>query len=455
MRAISRPVSRIAGTVRAPGDKSCSHRAVMMAAVAEGASTVTGLLEGEDVLNTAKAARALGAGVERTGPGEWRIEGVGARGFSSPEGDLDFGNSGTGARLMMGLVGGHDVTARFIGDASLSSRPMERVLKPLRDMGVTAETAPGGRLPAVIRGGRLKAIRYAPPEASAQVKSAVLLAGLRADGVTVVEEKEATRDHTERMLRAFGVLVNVKPRPDAGPVVSLRGGQGLRGIAAVVPGDPSSAAFAAAAALIAGEGEAAVAGMLDNRTRGGFFEAAAAMGASLRAAPDGQATGEDTVSVIARASRLKGVALDPALVPSMIDELPIFAVLAAFAEGETRVTGAAELRVKESDRIKAICAMLSANGVMVEELPDGFVVKGCGARGVPGGGTVETRHDHRIAMSALVMGTAAKAAVAVDDIAMIATSYPEFFDHMAALGADVEQQSDSQGSRQEASDRTR
>jgi 3-phosphoshikimate 1-carboxyvinyltransferase len=437
MRAISRPVGRISGSVRAPGDKSCSHRAVMMAAVATGVSTITGLLEGEDVLNTAKAVKALGAGVERTGAGAWRIEGVGTRGFSSPAGDLDFGNSGTGARLMMGLVGGHEVTARFVGDASLSSRPMERVLKPLREMGVVADTASGGRLPAIIRGGRLKAIRYAPPEASAQVKSAVMLAGLRADGVTVVEEKEATRDHTERMLRAFGVEVGVEQRAGKGPVVSVRGGQMLKGMAAAVAGDPSSAAFAIAAALIAGEGEASVTGMLDNRTRTGFLDAAAAMGAKLRSEGDGQATGEDTVRVIAGASRLKGIALDPALVPSMIDELPVFAVLAAFADGKTKVTGAAELRVKESDRIKAICAMLSVNGVGVEELPDGFIVSGCGPGGVPGGGLVEARHDHRIAMSALVMGASARKEVAVDDIAMIATSYPEFFDHMAALGARI------------------
>ena len=409
----------------------------MMAAVAAGGSTITGLLEGEDVLNTAKAVRALGAQVARTGPGAWTIEGVGLKGFSMPQADLDFGNSGTGARLMMGLVGGHDVSARFVGDASLSSRPMERVLKPLREMGVTAETAPGGRLPAMIRGGRLKAIRYAPPEASAQVKSAVMLAGLRADGVTIVEEKEATRDHTERMLRAFGVEVKVEQRPHGGPVVSLRGGQMLKSLKADVAGDPSSAAFALAMALIAGEGGASVTGMLDNRTRTGFIDAARAMGAELRTEEDGQATGEDTVRVIASPSRLRGVALDPALVPSMIDELPIFAVLAAFADGKTIVTGAAELRVKESDRIKAICAMLAVNGVEVQELPDGFVVTGRRPRGVPGGGTVETRHDHRISMSALVMGSAAQDAVTVDDIAMIATSYPEFFDHMSALGADV------------------
>lgn len=438
MRAYSRPVARIAGSVRAPGDKSCSHRAVMMAAVAAGESTVTGLLEGEDVLNTARAVKALGAGVERTGQGAWTIAGVGAKGFTTPSGDLDFGNSGTGARLMMGLVGGHEVTARFIGDASLSSRPMERVLKPLREMGVSAETAPGGKLPAVIRGGKLKAIRYAPPEASAQVKSAIMLAALRADGVTVVEEKEPTRDHTERMLRAFGVDVGVEQRAQGGPIVSVKGGQTLRAIrGASVAGDPSSAAFAIAMALIAGEGDARVTGMLDNRTRTGFLDAAKAMGADVRAEEDGQATGEDTVRIIAKASRLRGISLDPALVPSMIDELPIFAVLASFAEGQTKVTGAAELRVKESDRIKAICAMLAANGVAVEELPDGFIVTGRGPRGVAGGGVVETRHDHRIAMSALVMGSAAKNAVSVDDIAMIATSYPEFFDHMATLGADV------------------
>ncbi len=437
MRAISSQVSQIVGAIRAPGDKSCSHRAVMMAAVAEGESTISGLLEGEDVINTAKAAKALGADVERTGQGAWRIRGVGAQGFSNPKGDLDFGNSGTGARLMMGLVGGHDVSACFVGDVSLSSRPMERVLKPLREMGVKAKTAAGGKLPAVISGGNLTAIRYAPPEASAQVKSAVMLAGLRARGVTVVEEKEATRDHTERMLRAFGVEVGVEERADKGPAISVRGGQMLKGMAARVAGDPSSAAFAIAAGLIAAGGSATVTGMLDNQTRGGFFEAAIEMGADIRTAADSLATGEVTVAKTGSASRLKGITLNPHLVASMIDELPIFAVLAAFAEGKTRVTGAAELRVKESDRIKAICAMLSVNGVEVEELPDGFIVTGRGARGVPGGGAVATLHDHRIAMSALVMGSAAKQAVAVDDIAMIATSYPEFFDHMAALGADI------------------
>jgi 3-phosphoshikimate 1-carboxyvinyltransferase len=411
----------------------------MMAGVAAGTSRITGLLEGQDVLDTARAMAALGAEVERTGPGAWRVAGVGEAGFRSPKNDLDFGNSGTGVRLMMGLMGGHDISVRCIGDASLSARPMERVLRPLREMGVRAETAPGGRLPVKLTGGNLKAIRYAPPEPSAQVKSAVMLAGLRADGVTVVEEREATRDHTERMLRAFGVEVGVAPRAEGGPVVSLRGGQKLIGGDAAVAGDPSSAAFAVAAGLIAREGETTVSGMLNNRTRTGLFDAIAEMGGDIACAADGKATGEDTARVTVRASRLKGIKLDPALVSSMIDELPVFAALAAFAEGDTHVTGAAELRVKESDRIKAICAMLAANGVAVDELPDGFVVHGLGPQGAPGGGLVEARHDHRIAMSALVMGTAAKAPVSVDDVAMIATSYPGFFVHMAALGADMEQ----------------
>lgn len=436
MRATSRPVNVVSGGVRAPGDKSCSHRALMMAAIAQGVSEVSGLLEGEDVINTARAVAALGAGVERKGRGRWSVEGVGRRGLSSPISDLDFGNSGTGARLMMGLVAGHELTARFVGDASLSSRPMERVLRPLREMGLTAETAPGGRLPARLTGGTLQAIRYAPPEASAQVKSAILLAGLRARGVTSVEEKEATRDHTERMLRAFGVEVAVEVRDQGGPIVSVRGGQELKAGEAIVAGDPSSAAFALAAGWVAG-GETVVSGMLDNVTRTGFLSAAREMGATVAVSPDGLATGEETVRAVATGSKLRGIRLDPALVPSMIDELPIFSVLAAFAEGETLVTGAAELRVKESDRIRAICAMLTTNGVRVDELEDGFRVHGCGPRGVPGGGLVEARHDHRIAMSALVMGMAARAPVSVDDVDMIATSYPEFFEHMAFLGADL------------------
>ncbi|MBI1339344.1 3-phosphoshikimate 1-carboxyvinyltransferase [bacterium] len=435
---IARAAPVIRGSIEAPGDKSCSHRALMMAAVADGRSTIRGLLDADDVLATANAMAALGAGVSREGD-VWRIEGVGRDGMHQPETPLDFGNSGTGVRLTFGLAAGYPISAEFVGDASLSARPMERVLAPLREMGAQAEASAGGRLPVRLSGGRLRSIRFAPPQASAQVKSAVLLAGLKADGVTVIEEKEATRDHTERMLRAFGVEVEVSQRDGAGPVVSLLGGQTLKGTEAVIPGDPSSAAFAIAAALIARDGGVEVRNVMTNPTRDGFFKAAAAMGADLRAGVGGAATGEVCTSWRAGPSALKGIDLDPAVVASMIDELPIFAVLAAFAEGRTRVTGAQELRVKESDRIKAICAMLEANGVGVEELEDGFVVHGCGPGGPPGGGRVETRHDHRIAMSALVMGGAAKAPVAVDDVSMIATSYRDFPEHMASLGARIEQ----------------
>ncbi len=409
----------------------------MLAAAAAGRSEIEGLLEGEDVLNTARALAALGARVDRLGPGRWRIEGVGAAGFATPAGDLDFGNSGTGVRLMMGLIGGHDVSVRMIGDQSLSARPMERVLAPLREMGVKAEASEGGRLPVTLSGGGLKAIRYAPPQASAQVKSAVLLAGLGAEGETVVEEKEATRDHTERMLRAFGVEVDVEEREGAGPLVKVRGGQKLLAAKADVPGDPSSAAFALGAALISPDADVTVEAVMDNVTRVGFFAAAEALGANLEYEFGGVATGEELVHVRARSSKLTGAVIDPSLAPSMIDEYPILAVLAAFAEGETVVSGAEELRVKESDRIAAICSMLRANGVDVEERADGFVIQGCGPGGVPGGGTVEARHDHRIAMSALVMGTAARSPVAVDDVAMIATSYPDFFAHIKSLGADI------------------
>jgi 3-phosphoshikimate 1-carboxyvinyltransferase len=400
---------------------------------------ISAVLEGEDVLNTARACAALGAEVTRIGTGQWTVRGVGARGFTSPAGVLDFGNAGTGSRLMMGLAGGYPLEATFDGDASLRSRPMERVLKPLREMGVHATTAEGGRLPVRIRGGRLTAIRYAPPVASAQVKSAVLLAGLNAEGTTEVHEAKFTRDHTERMLTGFGAEVATTLTAEGGATIRLTGGQRLSAQAVVVPGDPSSAAFALAAGVIAPAGEVAVLGVMANPTRTGFMTALAAMGADLSWQADATSTGggEVTGRWSARASHLKGITLDPALVPSMIDELPILAVCAAFATGETRVTGAEELRVKESDRIRATVALLRANGVEADELPDGFVVQGCGPGKVPGGGLVETRHDHRIAMSGLVMGMAAQRAVTVDDTAMIATSYPAFLADMAAFGADI------------------
>jgi len=433
----SHPVKSIQGRVRAPGDKSCSHRAFILGGMAGGVTRVTGMLEGDDVLRTGQAVQALGAKVTQTGPGEWTIEGVGERGFSRPYVPLDFGNSGTGSRLMMGAMGGYDLKAEITGDASLSARPMNRILAPLRDMGVRDTAGPDGQLPFTLYGKRgLNAITYTPPHASAQVKSAILLAGLNADGVTEVLEKRATRDHTERMLRGFGARVDVERTASGGRNVSLRGGQRLSGIETAIPGDPSSAAFLAAAALISGKARAEVTGVMSNEARSGVYDAFTMMGAEIGADSVGEAAGERMIDLSVESGGLKGIAVPPALVPAMIDEFPILAVVAAFADGETVVTGAEELRVKETDRITATVDMLRVNGVEVEERPDGFIIQGCDGP-PPGGGLVETRHDHRIAMSALVMGTAAQAPVSVDDVSMIDTSYPAFMSDMAALGADI------------------
>lgn len=433
----SYPVKRLAGAVRAPGDKSCSHRALIFGGLAEGESRFTGLLEGDDVLRTGAAMQALGATVTRTGPGEWEVTGVGPRGLSSPKDVLDFGNSGTGSRLMIGVMAGFELTAALTGDASLCSRPMNRVLNPLRQMGLKDTAAPDGRLPFSLTGSRaLNAIRYAPPQASAQVKSAVLLAGLNAEGETIVVEAKPTRDHTERMLQGFGAKLNFATSADGAHEIGLAGGQRLRGLEAAIPGDPSSAAFLIAAGILSPGGDVMVEGVMSNPTRSGFYDAVNLMGAGLGAEERGEAAGERLVDLHAGYASLKGIAVPEALVASMIDEFPILAVLAAFAEGETRVTGAEELRVKESDRIGAVVAMLRVNGVEIEEIPDGFIVQGCGGP-PPGGGLVETRHDHRIAMSALIMGTAAQNPVSVDDVSMIDTSYPEFMAHMKALGGDI------------------
>ncbi len=432
----SRPVKQITGTLRAPGDKSCSHRALILSGLATGTSEISGLLEGEDVLNTGRVMAALGAEVERVGDGAWQVKGVGEAGLQSPTVDLDFGNSGTGSRLMLGVVAGYPITARFVGDESLSGRPMGRVLDPLSDMGISYEAAEGKRLPLTLTGrGDLSAIAYQPPHASAQVKSCVLLAGLNAQGVTEVRESRITRDHSERMLRGFGAEVSSTRDGDAN-LVSIQGGQSLVAQETVVPGDPSSAAFLAAAAMISPRGGVVVEGLMSNETRDGFYRAATLMGAPVGAEDTGTAAGERLIDMSFESADLKGTQIPIELVPSMIDEFPILAVLAAFATGTTVVKGAAELRVKESDRISAVVNMLRVNGVEVEETADGFIVEGC-AGAVPGGGLVETHHDHRIAMSALVMGTAAQAPVRIDYAAMIATSYPEFMDHMRTLGADI------------------
>jgi 3-phosphoshikimate 1-carboxyvinyltransferase len=434
----SHPVRRLSGSIRAPGDKSCSHRALIFGGLARGTSRFTGLLEGDDVIRTGAAMQALGATVTRTGPGAWEVTGVGPGGLTSPAAPLDFGNSGTGSRLMMGVMAGFDLTAALTGDASLSSRPMNRVLKPLREMGLRDTAGPDGRLPFSLTGSNaLKAIRYAPPQASAQVKSAVLLAGLNAEGTTVVAEAKPTRDHTERMLQGFGAKLGFTTQPGSGESeISIEGKQPLFAVDAAIPGDPSSAAFLIAAGILSPQGDVMVEGVMSNPTRSGFYDVANLMGAHLGAEERGQAAGERLIDLHAGYADLKGIAVPERLVASMIDEFPILAVLAAFASGETRVTGADELRVKESDRIKAIVAMLRVNGVGVEETADGFIVEGCGGP-VPGGGLVATHHDHRIAMSALVMGTAAQKPVSVDDVSMIDTSYPEFLGHMKMLGAEI------------------
>lgn len=432
----SHPVLSISGTLRAPADKSCSHRALILGGLAEGVTEISGLLEGEDVLNTGRVMASLGAAVERLGEGRWRVEGVGSKGLRQPTRDLDFGNAGTGSRLMMGVVAGFPISARFIGDASLSGRPMGRVLDPLSQMGATYEAREGKRLPLLLQGrSDLRAIAYTPPHASAQVKSCLLLAGLNADGETVVHESRMTRDHSEKMLRGFGAVVGVK-RAGSGAEVSIVGRQALQAVETRVPGDPSSAAFLAAAAMLSARGGVLVEGVMSNETRDGFFRAAVMMGAKVGAEDQGDAAGERLIDMSFESADLNGIQVPVDLVSSMIDEFPILSVLAAQASGETVISGAEELRVKESDRISAVVNMLRVNGVEVEERPDGMVIQGCGGQ-IPGGGLVTTHHDHRIAMSAMIMGTVAQKPVSIDDASMIATSYPDFRAHMTALGADI------------------
>lgn len=432
----SHPVNTLSGIVRAPGDKSCSHRALILGGLAHGASQFSGLLEGEDVLRTGRAMAQLGAKIEQTGPGAWRIEGAGQAGLATPKGILDFGNSGTGSRLIMGIIAGHAIKAELSGDASLRARPMNRILIPLRLMGAVDTASEAGRMPFVLTGSdRLAAIDYSPPQASGQVKSAILLAGLYAKGTSIVREARPTRDHSERMLRGFGAEVGTQ-RKDAARIISVQGGQTLHAIETAIPGDPSSAAFLLAAAMISPAGNVLVEGVMSNETRDGFLQAAAMMGARLGAEETGQACGERITDIQTSSTSLSAIEVPARLVPAMIDEFPILAVLAAFAKGETKITGAEELRVKETDRIKAIVDMLRVNGVAADETEDGFVIEGCDGP-PPGGGLVETRGDHRIAMSALVMGSAAQAPVSVDDVSMIETSYPAFLSDMASLSANI------------------
>jgi len=410
---------------------------MILGALASGVTEVEGLLEGDDVLATAAAMRAFGAMVESLGGGHWRIEGRG--GFAEPADVIDCGNAGTGVRLIMGAAAGFALAATFTGDKSLRGRPMNRVLKPLGQMGATWICREGGRLPLTLKGGGLTAMRYRLPEPSAQVKSAVLLAGLHAEGVTEVIEPEATRDHTERMLRAFGARVDVTDEAD-GRHIRLAGGQPLTGTRIVVPGDPSSAAFPLVAAIITPGSEVTVEGVLLNPLRIGLIDTLREMGADLRIENAREEGGEQVGDIVARHSALRGVVVPPERAPSMIDEYPILAVAAAYADGPTVMRGIGELRVKESDRIAMMAAGLSACGVGVEEEPEGLIVAGTARanHAVRGGGLVHTHGDHRIAMSHLILGLGAEQAVAVDEPGMIATSFPGFGALMAGLGAEIE-----------------
>ncbi len=422
----------LSGVARAPGDKSISHRALILGAMATGVTEIEGLLEGDDILATARAVEAFGAVVERLGEGRWRVTGQG--GFKQPAGVIDCGNAGTGVRLLMGAAAGYPITTTFDGDASLRKRPMKRVAGPLAEMGARFDWREAeDRLPVAAMGGALTAIDYRQTVASAQIKSAILLAGLNADGVTTVTEFEPSRDHTERMLRAFGVEVGVFPLA-AGWRVGIRGGQSLTGTAVAVPGDPSSAAFPLAAGLIVPGSQVTVEGVMLNPLRTGLFETWIEMGADLTVANRRMAGGEEVGDVTARHSALKGVVVPPERAASMIDEYPILAATAAFAKGATVMRGIGEMRVKESDRVALVAAGLKACGVRVEEELEGFTVFG---GPVKGGASVTTHGDHRIAMSHLVLGLAADQAVSVDEPGMIATSFPGFVELMRGLGAEI------------------
>lgn len=426
----------LSGTADIPGDKSVSHRALIFGAMAVGETVVSGLLEGEDVLDTAKAMQALGAGVTRGEDGKWRIHGVGTGGFSEPEDVIDCGNSGTGCRLIMGAVATHGFATTFTGDASLRSRPMGRILDPLAQFGVRAEGRSGGRLPLTLIGTADPVpVEYTLPMASAQVKSAVLLAGLNAPGQTTVVEPEATRDHTERMLRGFGATVAVD-ETQGGRVITLIGQPELNPCEIAVPRDPSSAAFPVVAALLVEGSDITVPGVSRNPTRDGLYRTLVEMGADISFENEREEGGEPVADLRVRGSALKGVEVPPERAASMIDEFPILSVAASFAEGRTVMQGVGELRVKESDRIAAMEAGLNANGVQTSSTEDSFTVEGRGGDGVEGGAMVQTHLDHRIAMSFLVMGMAARNAVTIDDARPVATSFPNFTTLMGSLGAD-------------------
>ena len=423
------------GTIRVPGDKSISHRALMLSALAVGESRITGLLEGEDVLSTAAAMRAMGAQIERQ-DGEWRVHGVGVGGLLQPQQALDMGNSGTSTRLLMGLVASHPITATFTGDASLSKRPMSRVIEPLGRMGADISASPGGTLPLMLRGlCPAVPISYRLPVASAQVKSAVLLAGLNTPGVTTVIEPVPTRDHSERMLAGFGARLELG-EDDGARIIRIHGEAELAPQRIEVPGDPSSAAFFAVAALIVPDSEIVIENVGLNLTRAALFTVLRQMGGRIEEVNPRIVGGEPVADLVVRYSALTGVEVDPALAPSMIDEFPVLFIAAAMAQGRTTTSGLEELRVKESDRLAVMAAALAAAGARVEERADGLVIDGSGGEPLPGtkATPIATHLDHRIAMSMAVAGLASTAGVEVDDTRPIATSFPNFETLLAGLG---------------------
>ncbi|WP_457581940.1 3-phosphoshikimate 1-carboxyvinyltransferase [Ensifer canadensis] len=437
---IARRSGALSGTVRIPGDKSISHRALMLGGLAAGRTRIAGLLEGEDVINTARAMRALGATVREEG-GTWIVDGLGNGALLEPEAPLDFGNAGTGCRLTMGLIGAYDFTTTFVGDASLSKRPMGRVLDPLRQMGVQVASAEGDRLPVTLRGPKTaNPVSYRVPMASAQVKSAVLLAGLNAPGITTVIEPVMTRDHTERMLEAFSANLAVETGAEGERIIRLEGQGRLTGRDIDVPGDPSSAAFPLVAALLVPGSDIILLNVLMNATRTGLIVTLQEMGARIDVLNARIAGGEDVADLRVRSSELKGITVPEDRAPSMIDEYPVLAVAAAFAEGRTVMSGLQELRIKESDRLSAVAAGLKLNGVDCEAAPAALVVHGRpGGKGLGNAAAAVATHlDHRIAMSFLVMGLASEHPVTVDDATMIATSFPGFMELMTGLGAAIE-----------------
>lgn len=434
----STPCGPLKGEAHVPGDKSISHRSLIFGAMAVGETKITGLLEGEDVLDTAKAMRAFGADVVRDEDGTWHVHGVGVGGFAEPDNVIDCGNSGTGVRLIMGAMASCPITVTFTGDASLNKRPMARVTDPIALFGAQSVGRAGGRLPMTIVGAVDPVpVRYTVPMPSAQVKSAVLLAGLNAPGETVVIEKEATRDHTERMLAGFGADIRTEETKE-GRVITLTGQPELKPQTIVVPRDPSSAAFPVCAAVITPGSDVLVPNIGLNPTRAGLFTTLREMGADLIYENEREEGGEPVADLRAKFSPdLKGIEVDPARAASMIDEYPVLSVVAAFAQGDTVMKGVKELRVKESDRIDAMAKGLRANGVEVDEGEDWWIVKGLGHGNVPGGATCESHLDHRIAMSFMVMGMATQQPVSVDDGGPIATSFPIFERLMGDLGAQL------------------